>query len=377
MKNRKIAMALPDVGEDEWNAVREPIQSGWLTQGPKVLAFEQAFAERHRVAHAVAVSNCTAGLHLALLAAGVGAGDEVIVPAFTWVATANAVLYCGAKPVFVDIDDSFNLDPDKVSNAVTNRTKAVIAVHLFGRCADIDAIRAVLPDSVKIVEDAACAAGAVYRGRSAGALGCVAAFSFHPRKSITTGEGGMLTTNDAAMAEHLRVLRNHGQGMPLGTAPYDMAPVDEVGFNYRLTDIQAAIGLVQLGKLDHFVAEREKWAAYYSEHLGHINWLRVPGTPPNDVHAWQSYVIQVDNRSAPLSRNELMVRLADAGIATRPGTQAVHMLDYYQKTFSLRPDDFPRTRDAAEGSVSIPLHNRMTTDDYQYVVESIYRVAGQ
>lgn len=375
-KKRIVALASPDMGDDEWNAVRELIHSGWVTQGPKVLAFEQAFAKRHHVPHAVAVNNCTAGLHVALLAAGVGPGDEVIVPAFTWVSTANAAIYCGAKPVFVDVDASFNLDPAKVADAVTSRTKAVLAVHLFGLCADIDAIRGAVPDNVMIVEDAACAAGAVYRSRAAGTLGAIAAFSFHPRKSITTGEGGMVTTADDRMAETVRVLRNHGQSaLPAGSPPHDMTPVDVVGFNYRLTDIQGAIGLVQLTKLDRFIAERSSWAAFYRDALKHLSWIHLPAEPEGGVHAWQSYVVQLDPASAPITRNELSTALAEAGIATRPGTQAVHMLDYYRRTFDLRPEDFPRARDAADNSLSIPLHNRMVADDYHYVVETISRFA--
>jgi dTDP-4-amino-4,6-dideoxygalactose transaminase len=211
MEKRNIAIALPSLGEEEWLACKEPIESGWVTQGPKVAEFEKRFAELHGVQHALAVTSCTTGLHLALAALGIGPGDEVIVPAFTWVATANVVLYCGATPVFVDVDrKTFNLDPGQLAAKVTSRTKAVIPVHLFGLCADMDAIRAVLPKHVKIVEDAACAAGAQYKGQWAGGLGDVAAFSFHPRKSITTGEGGMVTTNDGVLAEVMGQLRNHG-----------------------------------------------------------------------------------------------------------------------------------------------------------------------
>lgn len=377
MKKRTIALASPAMGDDEWNAVREPIQSGWITQGPKVLEFEREFASRHRVSNAIAVSNCTAALHLALLALGVGPGDEVIVPAFTWVSTANAAIYCGAKPVFVDIDASFNIDAGKISAAVTCRTKALVAVHLFGLCADMDAVRSALPDHVKIIEDAACAAGASYRGRSAGTLASIAAFSFHPRKSITTGEGGMLTTSDEHLAERLRILRNHGMGALPPAAPLSqMAPVEVLGFNYRLTDIQAAIGLVQLKKLDFFIAERSKWASYYKARLAGVNWLHLPDEPTDGVHAWQSYVVSLDASSAPVSRDSLIAQLAEAGIATRPGTQAVHMLDFYRRTFDIRPADFPTACAATGNTISIPLHNRMDGDDYEYVADTILRIAG-
>ena len=211
MEKRVIQIAVPTTGDEEWQALREPLNSGWITQGPKVTAFENRFAEIHGASHALAVTSCTTGLHLILAGLGIGPGDEVIVPAFTWVSTANVILYCGATPVFVDVEaDTHNISVSEVAKAVTSKTKAVMAVHLFGLCADIDGLRSVLPAHVKIIEDAACAAGASYKGQMAGTLGDAAAFSFHPRKSITTGEGGMVTTNDAALGEVMNKLRNHG-----------------------------------------------------------------------------------------------------------------------------------------------------------------------
>lgn len=377
MKTRKIAIAQPDTGDEEWMALRESLSNGWLTQGPKVAAFEKAFAARHQVSHAVAVTSATTGLHLALVALGIGPGDEVIVPAFTWVATANCVLYCGARPVFVDVDrQSFNLDPADLARRITPRTKAVIPVHLFGLCADMDAIRAVIPPGVRIVEDAACAAGGAYHGTSAGALGDIGVFSFHPRKSITTGEGGMVTTRDDRLAERLRVLRNHGASVSeeerhSGPRPYLLPDFAELGFNYRMTDLQGAVGLVQLGKLDRYIDERARWAAYYRETLGDINWLTMPQEPEGGRHAWQSFVVSVDPARAPCSRNEMMERLLKRGVATRPGTHAVHMLSYYRNRFGFSPDDYPGARDCDQHSMAIPLHNRMTPEDYAYVVEAL------
>ena len=376
MNDRRIQIATPSTGEDEWQALREPLDSGWLTQGPKVRAFEEAFAQRHRVDHALATTSCTTALHLALAALGVGPGDEVIVPAFTWVATANVVLYCGATPVFVDVlPDSFNIDPQAVEAAVTGKTRAVIPVHLFGLCADIDALRAVLPAGVAIVEDAACAAGAEYHGRPAGGLGDAGCFSFHPRKSITTGEGGMLTTQDGALAERAERLRNHGAGVPeevrhSGPAPYLMPSFDELGFNYRMTDLQGAVGLVQLGKLDRFVAERDRWARWYIQTLSRYQWLQMPLVPDGYRHAWQSFVTVV-SPDAPLARNEIMERLHAAGISTRPGTHAVTDLGYYRDRFGTDPRGFPVASMLASQSMALPLHNRMSEEDYGYVVETL------
>ncbi|MRR28860.1 DegT/DnrJ/EryC1/StrS family aminotransferase [bacterium] len=380
-QKRTIQISLPCTGEEEWQACHEPLASGWLTQGPKVAAFEKAFAARHQVAHALATTSCTTALHLALAALGIGPGDEVIVPAFTWIATANAVLYCGATPVFADVlRDTYNIDPTDVARRISTRTKAVIPVHLFGLCADMDALRAVLPDEVKIIEDAACAAGAAYKGTPAGCLGDCAAFSFHPRKSITTGEGGMLTTNQCELAELANMLRNHGASLSeeqrhLGPRPYLLPEFNLLGFNYRMTDLQGAVGLTQLGKLDSFLAERRHWAAWYTQELSSIDWLRPPTVPDGYDHAWQAFVTYVDPYRAPLSRNEIMDRLQQQGIATRPGTHAVHLLGYYRDRFGIQPDDYPGARDCDANTMAIPFHNRMTPDDYRYVVDALRSIA--
>ena len=245
----------------------------------------------------MATTSCTTALHLALLAVGTGPGDEVIVPAFTWIASANAVLHCGATPVFVDVDPvTFNIDVEQALAAVTERTRAVMPVHLFGLCAETERLRAGLPKAVAMVEDAACAAGARLGERFAGGLGDVAAFSFHPRKSVTTGEGGMVTTDDDAIAERVRRLRNHGaasiseEQRHTGPKPYLLADYDVLGFNYRMTDLQGALGLVQIEKLEGFIAERARWAAWYREALAEIAWLRLPQEPPHGRHAWQAFV---------------------------------------------------------------------------------------
>lgn len=374
---RRIQISLPSTGDEEWQAVREPLMTGWLTQGPKVAAFEKAFAERHQVKHALATTSCTTGLHLILAALGIGPGDEVIVPAFTWVATANVVLYCGATPIFADVSrDTYNIDPTDVARKLTPHTRAVIAVHLFGLCADMEGLRKILPVHVKLIEDAACAAGAGLNGIPAGGLGDAAAFSFHPRKSITTGEGGMVTTNEDELADTVNRLRNHGASISeeqrhRGPRPYLLPDFNLLGYNYRMTDLQGAVGLVQLSKLDRFIAERQGWAEYYYKHLADISWLRMPICPEGGGHAWQAFVAYVDPHQAPLSRNDIMERLQTEGIATRPGTHAVHMLGYYRNRFGLRPEDYPGARDCNDHTMALPLHNRMSEEDYQYVVERL------
>jgi perosamine synthetase len=378
---KSIQISQPSTGEEEWQATREPLMSGWLTQGPKVAEFEQAFAARHAVKHALATTSCTTGLHLILVAMGIGPGDEVIVPAFTWVATANVVLYCGATPVLVDVErHTYNLDPADVARKLSARTRAVIAVHLFGLCVDMDALRQVVPANVAIIEDAACASGASYKGVAAGGLGAAAAFSFHPRKSITTGEGGMITTNDEQLAGTANMLRNHGAAISeeqrhKGARPYLLADFNLLGFNYRMTDLQGAVGLVQLRKLDRFIAERDRWAAWYIEALASVPWLRMPQRSIGWQHAWQAFVTYVDPQRAPRPRNEIMEQLQRVGVSTRPGTHAVHLLGYYRQRFGFAADDYPGARDCDANTMAIPLHNRMSADDYHYVVDAIKKIA--
>lgn len=376
MEKRNIPISLPDTGEEEWQAVREPLMSGWLTSGPKVREFEQQFAKRHQVKHAVAVTSATTALHLAMSALDIGPGDQVIVPAFTWVSTANVVLYQGADVVFADIDlETFNINPSDIEHRLTERTKAIIPVHLFGLCADMDAVKEAAP-GIPLVEDGACAAGAGYKGQPAGGLGTMGCFSFHPRKSITTGEGGMITTNDPELGEKVSVLRNHGASISEeqrhnGPKPYILPDFNVMGYNYRMTDLQGAVGCVQLRKLDQFIEVRDSRATFYKKELADIPWLKMPSFGSDYRHGWQSFVTLVDEDKAPFSRNEIMEKLKEKGIATRPGTHAVHMLNFYKEKYGLKPDDYPNARMANDQTMAIPLHNRMTDDDYAYVVEGI------
>jgi perosamine synthetase len=373
----KIQISQPLIEPDALDGVRAVLDSGWLTQGPRVAEFEALFAAHCGASHAIATTSCTTAMHLVLAAAGIGPGDEVLVPAFTWVATANVVLYCGAIPVLVDVDPStFNFNPAQVAARVTPRTRAAIPVHLFGLCADIDAIRAALPPGTLILEDAACAVGASAAGGRAGTLGHAGAFSFHPRKILTTGEGGMVTTNDPDLAERTRALRNHGASVSeeqrhLGPQPYLLPEFNLLGFNYRMTDLQAAVGLSQLRRLDDLLAFRTQWAGWYRERLAQIPWLRLPEEPTVGRHSWQSFVTFVDENRAPCPRNEMMRRLDAAGIGVRPGTHAVHSLGLYRERFGYRPEDFPGALACAEQSMAIPLQNRMTAEDFERVAASL------
>lgn len=373
----KIQISEPSIGPEALVALEQVLASGWLTQGAKVAEFEQLFARVAGVEHAIATTSCTTAMHLALYAAGIGPGDEVLVPAFTWVATANVVSYTGAEPVFVDVDPvTFNIDPADAAKRVTSRTKAAIPVHLFGLCADVAAIRALLPDSAFILEDAACAVGAHDGQEAAGALGDAGAFSFHPRKIVTTGEGGMITTNDGDLAARMRTLRNHGASVSeeqrhLGTQPYLLPDFDVLGFNYRLTDLQAAVGIGQLAQLKDLVAFRSHWAGWYRARLAHLSWLRLPEEPRYGRHSWQSFVTIVDPRSAPKPRNAMMAELEANGISTRPGTHALHTLGYHRSRFGTSAADYPVAYACAEQSMSLPLHNRMSPDDFERVAGAL------
>jgi perosamine synthetase len=379
MQKRNIPISLPVTGDEEWLAAKEPLMTGWLTAGPKVREFENIFAERHKVKHAMAVTSATTALHLAVVALDIKEGDEVIVPAFTWVSTANIVLYQGAKVVFVDINPvTFNLDPNDLKRRITKKTKAIIPVHLFGLCADMDRIKEIAGD-IPLIEDGACASGSGYKGTPAGGLGTIGCFSFHPRKSITTGEGGMVTTNDDKLAELIKSLRNHGASISEeerhhGPKPYILPGFNMMGFNYRMTDLQGAVGVVQLKKLDKFINERAEWASFYKEQLKNTTWLRCPEFSSDYAHGWQSYVTFIDETKAPLKRNDLMEYLQNLGISTRPGTHAVHMLEFYKNKYGLKPDDFPGARDANNFSMAIPLHNRMVREDYEYVVDALTKL---
>jgi len=344
-----IRLAKPDVGDAELAAVEEVVRTGQLTMGPKVEEFEAAVAQAVGTEHAAAVSSGTAALHLALLALEIGPGDEVIVPAYTFPATANAVELCGARAVLVDVDpDTFVVDPAAVAAAITSRTRAVMAVHLFGRPVDWEALQTAVPQEVALVEDAAGALGATYRGTACGALGVAGCLSFHPRKIVTTGEGGAVTTDEAALDSAVRRLRHHGWAT-LGDMP-------KPGFNYRLPDLLCAIGIPQLARLDRLLAARERVAAWYTDRLEHF--VLTPSATDGDRHGLQAYVIQLDRR------DEALTALRAAGIEAQIGTWALHRLEPYRAQGA-----FPGADRAFLRALALPFATTTTEAEVERVVK--------
>jgi perosamine synthetase len=368
-----IPFSRPYYPGGEAEAVAAVIRSRWVTQGPRVRDFEAAFASRMGADHAVAVSNCTAALHLTLHALGVGAGDEVIVPSLSFVATANVVWQCGGRPVFADVDPvTYNLDPDAAEAAITPRTKAIMPVHQIGLAADMDALTELAGRrGLLLVADAAPAVGARYHGREMGALGSPACFSLHARKVITTGEGGVITTDDAALADRLRRLRHHGMDLSdlARSEAHDVIfeSYPERGFNQRLTDIQAAIGICQLEALDEILARRRRLAERYTMALAAHPWLETPTVPPGLEHSWQSYAVRLA-RDAPLDRIGLMRALLAEGIATRRGVAAIH----HEAPYSEQAHDLTNTDAAAAQVLLLPLFPDLTDRDQDRVIASLH-----
>jgi dTDP-4-amino-4,6-dideoxygalactose transaminase len=390
VENERIPITKVFFGEEELRAVQLPLESGWVVQGPHVEEFEAKFAAYTGAEHAVATSSCTTALQVSVAALGVRPGDEVIVPAFTWISTANVVEALGAKPVFCDVDlDTFNIDAAAIEPLITERTVGILPVHLFGLPAAIDeVVDLARKRGLWVLEDCACSFGGWYHGRHTGTFGDLGCFSFHPRKSITTGEGGMITTGRDDLARLARSLRDHGASRSdrqrhEEEGGFLLSDYEHLGFNYRMTDIQGALGSAQMDRADALLAARRERAARYGELLRDLPWLDPPLVPEGCVHGYQAYVCLFRPEEPTLDsvhrlheqRNALMGELERQGIATRQGTHSPVLSGYYSRRYDLRPTDFPNGVLADRLSLTLPLYPQMTDAEQDRVVTALHAAA--
>jgi len=383
LKQHKIPFALPTIGEEEIQSVVETLRSGWLTTGPKVKQFEAQFAERIGVRHAIAVNSATSALHLALESIGVSPGDEVLVPTMTFASTGEVVVHLGARPVLVDCrPDTLNVDPDKIEERITPRTKAIIPVHYGGQPCEMDRILAIArANGLRVIEDAAHAIPARYGDQVIGTIGDVTCFSFYATKTITTGEGGMVTTNDDRLAERMRIMTLHGISKDAwkrfsaeGSWYYEiLAP----GYKFNMTDIAASLGICQLRRCDEFWECRQRYAQMYDGGFADVPEITVPYVELNVQHAWHLYVIQVEFEHLRIDRGDFVKELAGAGIGTSVHYMPLHMHPYYRETFGYQPDDLPVARAVYDRIVSLPIYPRMSEEDVDYVIHNVKRIIAE
>ncbi|MEE9604275.1 MAG: DegT/DnrJ/EryC1/StrS family aminotransferase [Candidatus Scalindua sp.] len=381
-----IPITRPFLNGSEFSRIKKVLESGWVTQGPVVEEFEQTFANYTGSDHAVAVTSCTTGLHLALLSLNIGPGDEVVVPSFTFIATANAVECTGAKTVLCDIDlTTLNIDILQIEKVITDNTKALIPVHLFGLSADMEPIMTIAEKyDLFVIEDAACGFGAYYKHKHVGNFGNTGCFSFHPRKAITTGEGGMITTNNEELYYKMKAMREHGATVSdiqrhSGNKPYLLPDYPYAGFNYRMTDIQAAIGLAQMDIVEDIQKRRFELADKYDSFIKAIPWLTRPFRNNDFIHGFQSYVClfqpqEISKDNVPeisTMRNDFMEYLQQNGISTRVGTHAVHILDYYAKKYNHNPGDYVNSWIADRCTIAFPLFTSLTDKEFNYITKII------
>lgn len=378
MRSTFLPFSRPDIGQEEINEVIEVLSSGWITSGPKVQAFEKAFAEYVGCPYALALSSCTAGLHLAMEMLDLKPGDEVITTSLTWPATVNMIHLCGGRPVFVDVErNTINLDVSRVEKAITKRTRAIVPVHFAGQSCDLDGLRKICQSrGITLIEDAAHAVGSEYKGKRIGSSDNIAVFSFHPIKNMTTGEGGMITMHDEETYERLRLLRFHGVDKDAwkryGLAEKEGYDLHLPGWKYNMTDIQAAIGLVQLKRLDKMIERREKLVALYDSLLSDVHELTLPANVPYSVrHARHLYTLIVDKDKTGIMRDKFMLEMKKLNIGTGLHFLAVHKLSFYRKHYPLPDGSLPETEYISERIVSLPLYSGMKEGDVHDVVAAI------
>jgi perosamine synthetase len=371
---RCLPLSKPSFSLNEISEISKVLDSGWVSQGPKSTEFEKAVIEYTGVKYAIAVSNCTAALHLALLGIGVKKGDEVLVADYTFPATGHAVLYCGAKPVFVDVDrKTYNIDPDLIHSKLTKRTKAIIPVHTFGQPADMDPIMEIAENhGLKVIEDAACALGAKYHGGFAGTLGDIGCYSFHARKGVTTGEGGMAVTNDKKTADRIRHLSVFGMEAAWDRekgAKHLVQKFTDMGFNYKMSDILAAVGVVQMKRLEGIIRRKQKLAKHWDTRIEEIDLIEKPFVAKKVRHVYQSYVALIDKK---INRNRLISNLKAKGVQTQIGTYASHIQPVYKSK-----DRCPVSQDLYRRALALPMYYSLTLEEIDKAAEVIEKTIGE
>lgn len=360
-----VPLSQPNVGEEEIKAVSEVLRSSRLALGPRTEAFEQAFAAAHGVTYGIAVNAGTSGLHLAIRALGIGEGDEVITTPYSFIASANCVLFEKAKPVFVDVQpDTFNIDPDKIEAAITPRTKAILPVHVFGQSADMDRIMEIANrHGLKVIEDACEAPLAKHKGKFAGSFGDCAVYGFYPNKQMTTGEGGMIITNDEALYHLCRSLRNQGRGDNMQWLNHP-----RLGYNYRISEITAAIGLVQTQKLPDFIKKRQALASLYLDLLRDIDGIQLPFCKAENEHSWFVFALRVDRRI----RNSLIEKLGDKGVQSKAYFfPCIHLQEFYQDMFGYQEGTFPIAEQISHESLILPFFTQITEEQMRFVRDQL------
>jgi dTDP-4-amino-4,6-dideoxygalactose transaminase len=378
MKEEKVPFFVPNITKADKNKVKEALASRWLTGGPRVDEFANNFANYVGTKHAIAVNSCTAALHLTSLALGIGEGDEVIVPTLTFAATANAPLFCGATPVFADIDEeTFNISPRDILKRITKNTKAIIVVHYAGQPCDMDKIIQIAKDhKLFVIEDCAHSLGASYLGKQTGSIGHAGCFSFYPTKNITTLEGGMVTTDDGDLAQRIRLLRCNGvtrEARDRNKSAEWYYDVVELGYNYRLNEIQAALGISQLSRIDKINQQRIKRAHYYTKKLANLNGIILPFSANKRTHVYHLYAIRVVEKEFGLSRDQLYARLSTKGIGLAVHYTPLHLLSYYAKVLGSQKGDYPVAETIAKEVLSLPLFPTLKREQMDYVIHEVLR----